>query len=76
MAPFYRGYQPVVTLHTDDVEGIQALYGEKESIVKSVNDLPKTVVRDNDVDNRELCRNTRLDTIVSFKTGETFVFQV
>lgn len=23
MAPFYRGYQPTVTLDTDDIEGIQ-----------------------------------------------------
>ncbi len=29
MAPFYRGFQTRVTLNKDDINGIQALYGEK-----------------------------------------------
>ncbi|KAJ8942861.1 hypothetical protein NQ314_009924 [Rhamnusium bicolor] len=29
MAPFYRGYDPLFSLDTDDIEGIQALYGKK-----------------------------------------------
>ena len=29
MSPFYRGYQPEVTLHPDDVAGITALYGAR-----------------------------------------------
>ncbi|KAJ8978894.1 hypothetical protein NQ317_008873, partial [Molorchus minor] len=34
MAPFYRGYDPVFNLDTDDVEGIQALYGKKTKTSK------------------------------------------
>ena len=29
MAPFYRGFQPNIKLHADDIRGIQELYGEK-----------------------------------------------
>ncbi|XP_042226766.1 stromelysin-3-like [Homarus americanus] len=29
MAPFYRGYEPNLQLHSDDIKGIQALYGKK-----------------------------------------------
>ena len=29
MSPFYRGYQPEVTLHPDDVAGITELYGAR-----------------------------------------------
>ncbi len=29
MAPFYRGFQTRITLNKDDINGIQALYGEK-----------------------------------------------
>merc|ERR1711915_557015 len=42
MSPFYRGYDPFVELHDDDVQGIQALYGKKVSIVNK-QELPKTV---------------------------------
>lgn len=30
MAPFYRGYDPTFQLDSDDIEGIQALYGKKK----------------------------------------------
>ena len=41
MAPFYRGYEPKIRLDNDDIEGIQALYGEKEENIKSVNQIPE-----------------------------------
>lgn len=27
MAPFYKGFDPEMTLHQDDINGIQSLYG-------------------------------------------------
>ena len=32
MAPFYRRYEKDLSLHSDDVDGIQALYGRKDKI--------------------------------------------
>eukprot|EP00092_Neocalanus_flemingeri_P005687 GFUD01006126.1.p1 GENE.GFUD01006126.1~~GFUD01006126.1.p1 ORF type:complete len:529 (+),score=114.73 GFUD01006126.1:188-1774(+) len=32
MAPFYRGYERDLSLHSDDVDGIQALYGRRDTI--------------------------------------------
>ena len=59
MAPFYRGYEENIRLDQDDIEGIQALYGEKESQVKSVNNVSNTDITpqtrvDNKVDNKSL----------------------
>ena len=28
MAPFYKGYNPNLSLHADDINGIQKLYGK------------------------------------------------
>ena len=39
MAPFYRGYEANIRLDQDDIEGIRALYGEKEVNVKRVNNV-------------------------------------
>jgi len=42
MAPFYRGYEPNVSLDEDDTEGIQALYGPKtvsNTIEDDINDI-------------------------------------
>ena len=30
MAPFYKGWDPNLKLDEDDIQGIQALYGEQE----------------------------------------------
>lgn len=76
MAPFYRGYEPKIRLDNDDIEGIQALYGEKEENIKSVNQIPKGAKPSTKgIDNKDLCRNNRIDTIVTDKNGQTFVFQ-
>ena len=47
MAPFYRGYEPKIKLDIDDINGIQALYGEKEENIKSVNTLATQVPSNN-----------------------------
>ena len=58
MAPFYRGYEENIRLDQDDIEGIQALYGEKESQVKSVNN----------VSNTDITPQTSVDNKVHFKS--------
>ena len=32
MAPYYQGYDPNYTLHRDDINGIQSLYGERSGV--------------------------------------------
>ena len=58
MAPFYRGYEANIRLDQDDIEGIQALYGEKESQVKSVNNVSDT----------DITPQTRVDNKVNYKS--------
>ena len=69
MAPFYRGDQGHVALDQDDITAVQALYGEKEEAA------------DTGVDEREggvgggseLCRDGRIDSIVSSGPASTLV---
>ena len=58
MAPFYRGYEANIRLDQDDIEGIQALYGEKESQVKSVNNVSEADIKP----------QTRVDNKVNYKS--------
>ena len=44
MAPFYRGLQPNIKLHADDIRGIQELYGEK---------VTKTNIKENNTRNNQ-----------------------
>ena len=37
MYPYYTGYQPNLKLHSDDIAGIQALYGENTDRNKQTN---------------------------------------
>ena len=65
MAPFYRGYEANIRLDPDDIEGIQALYGEKESQVKSVNNVSETDIKpqtrvDNKVHDESLKEHKKL----------------
>ncbi|KAG5893486.1 hypothetical protein JTB14_010537 [Gonioctena quinquepunctata] len=86
MAPFYRGYEPAFELDTDDIEGIQALYGKKTK---------KTVNRFNEDDDQEgrfdeshntpskspsvpdkgLCDDSSFDAIFNSAEGSTYVFK-
>ncbi|XP_053689542.1 stromelysin-3 [Sabethes cyaneus] len=73
MAPFYRGYDPVFRLDSDDIQGIQALYGRKTS---SGSTPPRTtqrpVLKDPD---SILCTSPKIDAIFNSADGSTFAFK-
>ena len=80
MAPFYRGFQHKITLASDDVIAVQALYGAREDIDDFDDDSDAT----NSIDSRQeksfvnnelLCRNSSIDSLVSLQDGTTFVFK-
>ena len=124
MAPFYRGYQPNIKLHADDIKGIQELYGKKVTVINKKENTSKTkeptvnpvtffpiktipsttpssitspsttpstpIITSTEVsikgktsipdqerkDSRGgICENTRVDTIVTDKHSDTYVFQ-
>lgn len=80
MAPFYRGYQPSFQLHSDDVLGIQILYGQK-----TVNTSPRredeefdrrgTEAPANTGDDPVLCADSKIDTIFNSAEGHTYIFK-
>ncbi|XP_018571216.1 matrix metalloproteinase-14 isoform X2 [Anoplophora glabripennis] len=89
MAPFYRGYDPLFSLDTDDVEGIQALYGKKTK-----KDTPSFDDDNDDQDgefdespsnekktpappsvDQSLCADPKFDTIFNSAEGYTYVFK-
>ncbi|XP_031783895.1 matrix metalloproteinase 1 isoform X1 [Nasonia vitripennis] len=76
MAPFYRGYDPDFLLESDDIQGIQALYGSKNedggesNIHQRTTHLPPSSEEDS-----QLCSNPKIDTIFNSAEGDTFVFR-
>ncbi|CAH1984950.1 unnamed protein product [Acanthoscelides obtectus] len=91
MAPFYRGYDPIFSLDSDDVEGIQALYGKKTKKTGGprFDDVPDDD-QDGDFDNthnnprktpapsvpdENLCKDPTFDTIFNSAEGFTYVFK-
>eukprot|EP00088_Acartia_fossae_P048170 TRINITY_DN5249_c1_g1_i1.p1 TRINITY_DN5249_c1_g1~~TRINITY_DN5249_c1_g1_i1.p1 ORF type:complete len:549 (+),score=103.37 TRINITY_DN5249_c1_g1_i1:35-1648(+) len=105
MAPFYRGYEENVSLAQDDIDGIEALYGEKEDnriddyeaddnrdffprradnpvpSRPSTTRRPPTTTRRTTprppppVNNRALCRDGKVDAMVTLKNDTTYAFK-
>ncbi|XP_061196591.1 matrilysin-like [Saccostrea echinata] len=46
MAPFYKGYDPDMTLHQDDINGIQSIYGKPDVSISTstTTEVPTTTV--------------------------------
>ena len=76
MAPFYRGYQSSISLDHDDVTAVQALYGVKHDDDVDDGIEARNVVRGGkSINNRELCNNSSIDSILSLDEDTTFVFK-
>ncbi|XP_028129860.1 matrix metalloproteinase-14 isoform X3 [Diabrotica virgifera virgifera] len=86
MAPFYRGYAPNFELDSDDIEGIQALYGQKtnkfpprfddgdqDSDYDNSHNVPKT--KPSGGSDPSLCADPTFDTIFTSAEGYTYVFK-
>lgn len=79
MAPFYRGFDPVFKLDSDDVQGIQALYGRKSNgnnipnvpAVRPRDPVRPIIPRDDD----ELCTDPKVDAIFNTNDGSTYGFK-
>lgn len=90
MAPFYRGYDPVFNLDTDDIQGIQALYGKKTRRTTTSTRFGDDDDQDGGFDNSHgnpkadpspatpdtsLCADSKFDTIFNSAEGYTYVFK-
>lgn len=87
MAPFYRGYDPIFNLDTDDIEGIQALYGKKTTPQADNDDDQygdfdeshkvgsKTPPASGGRTDQSLCLESSFDTIFNSAEGYTYVFK-
>jgi len=77
MAPFYKGWDPSLELDRDDVDAIQALYGEKdtetdpddEDVPINKPDIPGSNA------NVDLCSDPSFDTIFGTADGSYYVFK-
>ncbi|KAI4487929.1 hypothetical protein M0802_011691 [Mischocyttarus mexicanus] len=75
MAPFYRGYEPNFNLHSDDIEGIQALYGRKSGWGRGPTNIHPTSIPPTGEEDPELCMDPKIDTIFNSAEGHIYVFK-
>ncbi|GIZ00638.1 stromelysin-1 [Caerostris extrusa] len=74
MAPYYRGFQPILELDNDDVEAIQSLYGSSYQPTPTDEDIPPGPPPDIS-DAPDLCQDARIDTVTRTQNGSTYVFK-
>ncbi|XP_035785461.1 stromelysin-3-like isoform X1 [Anopheles albimanus] len=84
MAPFYRGYDPVFQLDSDDVTAIQTLYGPRtrngggggaaggDGGTPTRTPKPKDTPKDFD---SELCSTPKIDAVFNTADGSTYAFK-
>ncbi|XP_055315520.1 matrix metalloproteinase-14 isoform X2 [Sitodiplosis mosellana] len=82
MAPFYRGFDPVFRLDSDDIQGIQALYGRKTASGSSGSDSdsgfnprPANPRPSRPNDDNELCSDPKIDAMFNTADGNTYAFK-
>jgi len=78
MAPFYRGYETMVRLDTDDVTAVQALYGRKDTKKTSAVQeslIPVTRMGSGEVEVEDICTNSTIDSIITTEDGSTYTFK-
>ncbi|XP_065370544.1 stromelysin-3 isoform X3 [Calliphora vicina] len=87
MAPFYRGFEPVFKLDSDDVLAIQALYGKKSSSSGSNGHnptsggaFPRTTQRPAFAPPRtprddQLCKDPKIDALFNSADGQTYALK-
>lgn len=74
MAPFYRGFDPAFQLDSDDIQGIQTLYGRK-SYSGGTTTRRTTVRPAAPRGDDEICRNAKIDAIFNSNDGSTYALK-
>ncbi|XP_046410034.1 matrix metalloproteinase-14 isoform X1 [Neodiprion fabricii] len=75
MAPFYRGYDPHFMLDSDDIQGIQALYGPKTEDSGSGTKHHHTTIAPPGEEDPQLCTDPQIDTMFNSAEGHTYAFK-
>lgn len=75
MAPFYRGFDPAFRLDTDDIQGIQTLYGRKSYSGVATTKRPTVKPAPPRGGEDAICKSPKIDAIFNSNDGSTFAFK-